>query len=140
MAKAKGRLRGKQPKLSKIQSKHLLELYASGTYTTAELAELFSVSRATVYRLDPSGLPPPRDPHRPFAHVAQSPSESKRVVPFPLCSLRLRARQVRYLPRPAIRHVTVEVTPPTDRRTTMTGALDQSSLVVVGTVVPTTGS
>jgi len=51
VAKAKGRLRGKQPKLTKIQSKHLMELHGSGAYTTAELAELFSVSRATVYRI-----------------------------------------------------------------------------------------
>jgi hypothetical protein len=50
VAKAKGRLRGKQPRLSLMQSKHLLELYADGTYTTAELGEMFSVSRATVYR------------------------------------------------------------------------------------------
>lgn len=56
IAKAKGRLRGKQPKLSKIQSKHLLELYTSGEYTTAELAELFSVSRATLLRAHHSAL------------------------------------------------------------------------------------
>ncbi len=50
VAKAKGRLRGKQPKLSTMQSRHLVELNARGDYTSAELAELFSVSRSTVYR------------------------------------------------------------------------------------------
>ena len=68
LAKAKGRLRGKQPKLSKIQSKHLVELNARGSYTSAELAELFSVSRATVYRTIHREPPPPNDPQRPFAH------------------------------------------------------------------------
>ena len=69
VAKAKGRLRGKQPKLSKIQSKHLVELNARGVYTTAELAELFRVSRATVYRTIHREPPPPNDLHRPFAHT-----------------------------------------------------------------------
>ena len=49
-AKAKGRLRGKQPKLKKGTEAHLVEMYRSGRHTTGELAELFSVSRATVYR------------------------------------------------------------------------------------------
>jgi len=50
VAKAKGRLRGKQPKLSPTQEAHLVELHRAGTYTSAELAELFSVARSTVYR------------------------------------------------------------------------------------------
>ena len=50
VAKAKGRLRGKQPKLSARQEAHLVELYAAGAHTSAELAELFSVARSTVYR------------------------------------------------------------------------------------------
>jgi DNA invertase Pin-like site-specific DNA recombinase len=49
-AKAKGRLRGKQPKLKPNQAKHLLELHDLGTDTEAELAELFSVGRSTIYR------------------------------------------------------------------------------------------
>jgi hypothetical protein len=48
--KAKGRLRGKQPKLTTKQGRHLLELIDAGTHSTAELAELFSVGRSTVYR------------------------------------------------------------------------------------------
>ena len=50
VAKAKGRLRGKQPKLKPNQAKHLLELHDSGNYTQAELAELFGVGRSTIYR------------------------------------------------------------------------------------------
>jgi DNA invertase Pin-like site-specific DNA recombinase len=49
-AKAKGRLRGKQPKLSPKQEAHLVSLHRAGGHTSAELAELFSVARSTVYR------------------------------------------------------------------------------------------
>jgi DNA invertase Pin-like site-specific DNA recombinase len=51
IAKAKGKLKGKQPKLSARQQAHLIEQHQSGKATIAELAELFSVSRATVYRV-----------------------------------------------------------------------------------------
>jgi DNA invertase Pin-like site-specific DNA recombinase len=50
VAKAKGRLRGKQPKLTARQQAHLVELHRAGGHTSAELAELFGVGRATVYR------------------------------------------------------------------------------------------
>jgi DNA invertase Pin-like site-specific DNA recombinase len=50
IAKAKGRLRGKQPKLNPRQQRHLLELHGRGEHTINELAELFSISRASVYR------------------------------------------------------------------------------------------
>jgi DNA invertase Pin-like site-specific DNA recombinase len=50
VAKAKGRLRGKQPKLTPAQEAHLVELWRAGRYASAELAELFSVARSTVYR------------------------------------------------------------------------------------------
>lgn len=50
VAKAKGRLRGKQPKLSKKQEAHLVSVHRAGTHTTVELAELFAVARSTVYR------------------------------------------------------------------------------------------
>ena len=50
VARAKGRLRGKQPKLKPAQEAHLAKLHASGEHTTAELAELFGVARSTVYR------------------------------------------------------------------------------------------
>jgi DNA invertase Pin-like site-specific DNA recombinase len=50
VAKAKGRLRGKQPKLKPKQEAYLVELHAAGQHTTAELAELFGVARSTIYR------------------------------------------------------------------------------------------
>lgn len=50
VAKVKGRLRGKQPKLKPKQEAHLVELYHAGGHTVGELEELFSVSRSTVYR------------------------------------------------------------------------------------------
>ena len=50
VAKAKGRLRGKQPKLKPKQEAHLVSLVHSGEYSTLEVAELFGVGRSTVYR------------------------------------------------------------------------------------------
>jgi DNA invertase Pin-like site-specific DNA recombinase len=50
VAKARGRLRGKQPKLSPKQEAHLVSLHAAGEHTNAELGELFGVGRSTVYR------------------------------------------------------------------------------------------
>jgi DNA invertase Pin-like site-specific DNA recombinase len=50
VAKAKGRLRGKQPKLNQRQEAHLEALLKGGEYSTAELADLFGVARSTVYR------------------------------------------------------------------------------------------
>jgi len=50
VAKAKGRLKGKQPKLSAALQKHLVQLYNEGGHTSTELAELLQVGRSTVYR------------------------------------------------------------------------------------------
>ena len=50
VAKAKGRLRGRQPKLNQRQEAHLVSLVHSGEYSTAEVADLFGVGRSTVYR------------------------------------------------------------------------------------------
>jgi DNA invertase Pin-like site-specific DNA recombinase len=50
IARAKGRLRGKQPKLSDKQQKELARMHGTGQYTISDLGELFSVSRPTVYR------------------------------------------------------------------------------------------
>ena len=50
VAKAKGRLRGKQPKLNPRQEAHLVALHRAGEHSTAELGELFGVARSTVYR------------------------------------------------------------------------------------------
>ena len=53
VAKAKGRLRGKPPRLSPSQETHLVGLYRAGQHTSAELAELFSVGRSP--RRGPAG-------------------------------------------------------------------------------------
>lgn len=50
VAKTKGKLRGRQPKLSRKQEAHLIELHQGGEHTKYDLAELFTVSRSTVYR------------------------------------------------------------------------------------------
>src|SRR6202022_4178913 len=50
IARANGKLKGKQPKLSARQRAHVLNLVRDGDHTIAELAELFAVSRATIYR------------------------------------------------------------------------------------------
>lgn len=46
-----GKLKGKQPKFFARQQAHLAELHQAGKHTIVELAELFSVSRPTVYRV-----------------------------------------------------------------------------------------
>jgi DNA invertase Pin-like site-specific DNA recombinase len=69
VAKARGRLRGKQPKLKPNRAKYLLELHDSGNYTQAELAELFGVGRSTIYRTIRRMRPQPVEPERPFAYV-----------------------------------------------------------------------
>jgi len=50
VAKAKGRLRGKQLKLKPRREAHVVNLWNAGKHTTLELAELFGVARSTVYR------------------------------------------------------------------------------------------
>ena len=50
IARAKGKLRGKQPKLSEKQQRELRRMHDTGDYSISDLAELFSVSRPTVYR------------------------------------------------------------------------------------------
>ncbi|HEY7324032.1 MAG TPA: recombinase family protein [Streptosporangiaceae bacterium] len=50
VARAKGKLHGKQPKLSARQQRELARMAATGEYTIADLAEVFTISRATVYR------------------------------------------------------------------------------------------
>lgn len=50
VARAKGKLRGKKPKLSDRQQKELRRMYETGDYSISDLAELFSISRPTVYR------------------------------------------------------------------------------------------
>lgn len=50
VARAKGKLRGKQPKLSVKQQRELRRMYDTGDYSIRDLGELFTVSRPTVYR------------------------------------------------------------------------------------------
>ena len=50
VARAKGRLRGKQPKLSDRQQKELCRMHHTGDCSISDLAEIFNVSRPTVYR------------------------------------------------------------------------------------------
>lgn len=51
IARAKGKLRGKQPKLTTRQQRELVRMHDTGEYSIAELGELFTASRATVYRV-----------------------------------------------------------------------------------------
>jgi len=51
IARAKGRLKGRGAKLTTRQQRHLLEQHHAGTHNVSELAELFGVSRASVYRV-----------------------------------------------------------------------------------------
>lgn len=50
IARAKGKLRGKKPILSDKQHKELRRMYDTGEYSISDLADIFSVSRPTVYR------------------------------------------------------------------------------------------
>ncbi|MBS9536225.1 recombinase family protein [Mycobacterium sp. M1] len=50
IARAKGRLKGRQPKLSPKQRTELRRMHDTGDYTITDLAELFKISRPTVYR------------------------------------------------------------------------------------------
>lgn len=50
VARRKGRLKGKPPKLNAKQAKHLVQLHDAQTHSASELAELFGISVATVYR------------------------------------------------------------------------------------------
>ena len=47
---AVARAKGKRPKLTHRQQAELARMHATGEYTIAELMEIFSVGRATVYR------------------------------------------------------------------------------------------
>lgn len=50
VARSKGKLKGKAPKLNTRQARHLVELYEARSHTVAELAQRFGISHATVYR------------------------------------------------------------------------------------------
>ena len=50
VAKAKGKLRDQQPKLNPKQQIELRLMRGTGEYSINDLAELFTIGRATVYR------------------------------------------------------------------------------------------
>ena len=50
VARAKGKMRGKQPKLSAKQAREFRRMYDTGEYSVSDLAEVFAVSGATIYR------------------------------------------------------------------------------------------
>jgi DNA invertase Pin-like site-specific DNA recombinase len=50
VARAKGKLKGRQPKLSKKQQHELVRMHHAGEHSITDLAEVFSISRPTVYR------------------------------------------------------------------------------------------
>ena len=51
VARAKGKLRGKQPKLSDRRQAELRRMHDTGEHSISDLAEVFDVSRPTVYRV-----------------------------------------------------------------------------------------
>ena len=51
VARAKGKLKGKKPKLSDRRQAELRRMYDTEEYSISDLAEVFDVSRPTVYRV-----------------------------------------------------------------------------------------
>jgi DNA invertase Pin-like site-specific DNA recombinase len=72
IARDRGKLRGKPPKLSPAQAREVHRMHASGEYPITEIAELFNVSRPTVYRVlqRPSGSAPLPANTRPLPDVS----------------------------------------------------------------------
>lgn len=50
IARSKGKLRGIKPKLSDKQAREVRRMHDTGAYSISDIAELLSISRATVYR------------------------------------------------------------------------------------------
>lgn len=51
IACAQGKLKGRQPKLTAAQQRHVRELAADARHTRADIAALYGVSRRTIGRL-----------------------------------------------------------------------------------------
>lgn len=49
-AKADGKLKGKPPTFSPVQDREVRRMHDSGDYRIGEIAEIFSVTRPTIYR------------------------------------------------------------------------------------------
>ena len=58
VARASGKLRDKQPKLTDRQQRELCRMHSTGEYFISEIAEILSVFRPTVYRTLNRSLPP----------------------------------------------------------------------------------
>ena len=50
IARSKGKLRGRQPKLSAARHKALIKMYNDGEHSISDLSAIFEISRPTVYR------------------------------------------------------------------------------------------
>lgn len=50
IARAKGKLKGRKPKLTEKQARELRRMHGDGEHSISDLAEIFGVSRPTVYR------------------------------------------------------------------------------------------
>jgi hypothetical protein len=73
IARQNGKLRGKQPVLKPAQDREVRRMHDSGDYAIAQIADLFSVSRPTVYRsLARTAALPPLP-----AHIRPSPDIAK---------------------------------------------------------------
>jgi DNA invertase Pin-like site-specific DNA recombinase len=73
IARDRGKLRGKPPKLTTAEAREVRRMHASGDYPITEIAELFSVSRPTIYpalQRTPSPAALPADT-RPDPNVAK---------------------------------------------------------------------
>ncbi|MFP3967132.1 recombinase family protein [Actinomadura fulvescens] len=61
IARSKGELKGKRPKLTALQQAELVRMHRTGEYTIADLTDVFSIGCATVYRVaarhEPAGTP-----------------------------------------------------------------------------------
>lgn len=82
VAKAKGRLRGKQPKLNVRQEAHLVALHRSGDHTVSELGDLFGVA-LPLCTVRSSGMRSVSAPSSPLDRrwAARSPEESQKGSP-----------------------------------------------------------
>ena len=49
IARARGKLKGKQPKLMERQAREIHRMHDSGEHSISDLAEILSVSKPTVY-------------------------------------------------------------------------------------------
>lgn len=62
VAKRKGKLRGKQPKLPPSAQRTIRARYATGEVSLADLADEYSVGRSTVHRIVHADQEPAREP------------------------------------------------------------------------------